>query len=758
MARLYRTTATAFSEKLAAREETLLHVANGTIGVRGTLEEGAPEGMDTMRGMYLNGFYEYVPMKQAEKLTHVSERKESMINAVDTQGLLADLDGETFRMWEGELLSCERTLDMDAGITERKVTWRAPSGRETELVFRRMASLSCPELFTIDCSITPLNYAGVIRLTGTHISLVRNYANPNDPRMAGESECHLRLVRAAEEEGASVITTQTKQSGLKLTGAVRYQLNVPAETELQVNDADGSAVWTARIDAAQGQTVRVIKYTVLCDSRRHPQTADAAKAILRRVYGQLPALYAAQAAELAAFWQQADMRLPGDEDMNRSMQFNLYQLFQSAGRDGVGSIAAKGLSGEGYEGHYFWDTEMYMMPFFTMTMPKLAKKLLGFRYRTLDAARENAKLLGHTQGALYPWRTIAGEECSGYFPAGTAQYHINGDIAYAVAQYWTATGDDDYLAAEGAEILLETARLWMDVGVEADGHFQIHCVTGPDEYTAMVNNNFYTNACARHNLLEACAAADALKAMGRYDDWAARLHVTEAEFDAFRRAAETMLLPYDEKLGINPQDDSFLSKKVWDIANTPKDHFPLLLHYHPMTLYRHQVCKQADTVLAHVLFEDTADENTRRKSFDYYERITTHDSSLSCAIFCIDACRLNLPDKAVGYFGDSVLTDLMDTHGNTKDGIHTANMGGCYMAVAQGFAGVELKRDGVHARPMRLPGKLSFRFLYRGSRLRFASDGDSCRIELEEGQNVPVTLLHEHRLLQRAGDAIAAKL
>lgn len=755
MQRVYSVRSTQPTHEQLALQETVFHNANGYLGVRGTLEEGAPEGMDTMRGAYVNGFYEIVPMKQAEKLTHVREDKESMINVADVQGMRFCLAGEWFSQWTGTLVACERRLDMDRGITERRVTWRSPEGRETSLCFRRMASFAQPSLFLIDCEVTPLNYEGTVEVESTHLALVKNYANPNDPRLAGESECHLVPAGSLLEEDASYLSTRTRVSGLTLTTGVKHALEPAASDARTVYDPDAhAAAFRATVTLKRGQTLRMQKYCVFSDARRHDDTLSAARQAMAEAYGQAEALYRAQQETLASFWDSADTTILGDNDANLSMQFNLYQLFQSAGRDGLCSIAAKGLSGEGYEGHYFWDTEMYMMPFFTLTMPQLARKLLGYRYRTLDAARENARLLGHQKGALYPWRTIAGRECSGYFLAGTAQYHIVGDIAYAVGMYYSATGDRDYLTREGAELLLETARLWMDVGHVAEGTFRINCVTGPDEYTCLVNNNYYTNACAKNNLELAVRAAKLLEAWGVYDGWAARLGVTRQELDAFAHAADIMYLPYDEALGINPQDDSFLQKPVWDIAATPRENFPLLLHYHPLQLYRYQVCKQADTVLAHVLFESLADAGVRERSFRYYEKITTHDSSLSNCIFCIEACRLGLRREARAYFGDSVKTDLLNTHGNSKDGIHTANMGGCYMAVVNGFAGLRLCADGVRVDPFLPEGwtGLQFSFQYRGSRLRFEMADGRYRVHLLAGGPVSILTPERDCRLEHPGD------
>ena len=396
------------------------------------------------------------------------------------------------------------------------------------------------------------------------------------------------------------------------------------------------------------------------------------------------------------------------------------------------------------------------MPFFTLTNPQIARALLHYRWSILDAARANARLLGHAKGALYPWRTITGRECSGYFPSGTAQYHINGDIAYAAAAYYLAPGALDYLAGEGAELLAETARLWLCVGSWYDGTFRICDVTGPDEYTCIVNNNYYTNACARYNLLWAVRAVQLLEEAGGYEADLARVGLGAEERQAMQRAAEKMYLPRDEKLGILAQDDSFLHKPVWDIAGTPKENFPLLLHYHPLELYRYQVCKQADTVLSLFVHEDLQDAETARRTFAYYEKVTTHDSSLSTCIFSIVAARLGLPEKAWRYFGDSALTDLHNMQGNTKDGIHTANMGGSYMAIVYGFAGLRITENGLRLEPM-LPAQWQgyrFRFGYRGSRLELSVDKNGGMLTLQSGAPVSFSARGAQHRLAAAGDSV----
>ncbi|MFT4146009.1 MAG: glycosyl hydrolase family 65 protein, partial [Mobilitalea sp.] len=368
--------------------------------------------------------------------------------------------------------------------------------------------------------------------------------------------------------------------------------------------------------------------------------------------------------------------------------------------------------------------------------PEITKNLISFRYNTLAGARENARLMGHEKGALYPWRTISGSECSGYFPSGSAAYHIDGDIAYSIISYYLATKDLDFIAEKGVEILFETARLWLEVGNYSQGTFRINEVTGPDEYTCMVNNNYYTNVLAKYNLKWAVKFYHLLKAADK-TDVIKKITLTQEEIESFERAAESMYLPYDEELKINPQDDSFLHKKTWDLEATPQDKFPLLLHYHPLHLCRHQVCKQADTVLAHFILEDEQELETIKNSYDYYEKCTTHDSSLSTCVFSIMAAKLGCMEKAYDYFGDSALLDLFNTHKNTKDGIHTANMGGTYMAIIYGFAGLRIKERGISFAPG-IPARWdSYKFIlqYEDSRIQVEISRDMSTFTLLDGSS-----------------------
>lgn len=729
--------------------ETVFHNANGYIGVRSNFEEGYPQGYDSIRGEYINGFYDIAEMKQAEKLFGFVEEKQTMLNVADTQGIYLSADGEEFSMFEGEVLSSRRYLDMEGGYTGREVTWRSPKGREMRITVKRMTSFEKLTLFTIEYTVEALNFEGNVLLTSTHIGDVKNYCNPDDPRVAGESFNHLVPVRAALEGGVSCLVTDTSKSGLTVCTAVKNVLSKEAKEECFV--AGHRAVCRLSTYVEKGECITLTKYSVFVDSIRHKDVMEAAKKELEEALERpMSYWYQAQKEYLDKFWNQSSLEIEGDDDLSLAVRYNLYQLVQSVGKDEHCNIAAKGLSGEGYEGHYFWDTEMYMQPFFTLTNPKIAKNLIAYRYSILDAARDNAKILGHKKGALYPWRTIMGKECSGYYPSGTAQYHINGDIAYSVTAYYLATKDLEFIAEKGAEIIFETARLWMDVGHFYKGKFVINAVTGPDEYTCMVNNNYFTNVSAQYNLHWALRFYELLEDAGMLDKVKAKLGLTEEELEGFKKAEECMYLPYDEELGINPQDDSFLSKPVWDIENTPKEDFPLLLHYHPLHLYRYQVCKQADTVLAHFIFEDAQSLDTIRKSFEYYEKVTTHDSSLSTCIYSIVASKLGLDDKAYMYFGDSAKLDLFNTHHNTKDGIHTANMGGNYMAIVYGFGGLRLKETGLYFEPS-LPKQWTgykFKIKYEGSQIQVEIDESGSTFRLVKGDARTIFVYGEEYLVE----------
>jgi alpha,alpha-trehalose phosphorylase len=473
-------------------------------------------------------------------------------------------------------------------------------------------------------------------------------------------------------------------------------------------------------------------------------------------------LLASQEQYMDDFWRRSDIRVRdireertkrSTVEIQQAIRFNLFHILQASARAEDAGVAAKGLTGQAYEGHYFWDTEIYVLPFLIYTSPRIAKNLLTFRYKMLPQARARARQLGH-RGAMFPWRTISGEEASAFYAAGTAQYHINADIMYALRKYVQATGDEAFLRDCGAEMLVETARLWLDLGFYADakeGKFCINSVTGPDEYNTVVNNNAYTNLMARENLRYAAQTVESLRAThpDSYGALVDKTALAASEAEEWIRAADSMYVPYDEKLKIVPQDDSFLDREPWDFQNTPPDHYPLLLFYHPLNIYRKQVIKQADVVLAMFLLGDAFPPEAKKRNFEFYDPLTTGDSSLSSCVEAIIAAQIGDMEKAIGYGMAALLMDLADVGGNVKDGCHIASMGGTWMMLACGLGGMRDDDGMLSFRPRRAPEDnaiLRFPVTYRGHLLEVEIGLEKVEYALREGESL--TFRHETEEIQ----------
>lgn len=721
--------------------ESLLSLGNGYLGVRGNFEEGYQETFDSIRGTYINAFHDETEITYGEKLFGFPEIQQKILNIIDGQTVRIYIDDELFSMFEGEILHFERNLYMDKGYAERIIHWQSPQGKRVNFHFKRLVSFVTRELFALEVAVEPISPVDTIKIVSLTDGDVANFTDASDPRVASGHAKRLHVTEVRKDDEFSIVKNKTFATELEVACVTSSRIKAVSFDYHHSLLEHGTE---EHYNCAGDNVVQFTKYNVYTDTLRHGEgVLEEGLAIQQLLAGQdFDELLAEQKGYLDLFWKHADVEIVGDAAVQEGIRFNLYQLLQSVGKDPYSNISAKGLSGEGYEGHYFWDTEIYMFPVFLMTNPELAKNLLIHRFTLLDSARERARTMGHQQGALFPWRTITGPESSAFFPAGTAQYHISADIAYSYTQYYMATQDREFLKDYMAEMLFETARLWIDAGHMLDGEFRIDSVTGPDEYTCVVNNNYYTNAMAKHNLIWAAKVyglldeqdSDSLKEL------ADRLKLAESEVEEWLEAGEHMFLPYDEKLKISAQDDSFLQKARWDLANTPKEKFPLLLNYHPLTLYRYQVCKQADTVLAHFLLEDEQDLETIKNSYDYYEEITTHDSSLSTCVFSIMASKLGYKQRAYDYFKETARLDLENTHGNTKDGLHMANMGGTWLAMVFGFAGLRLKEEGLSLSPF-LPDEwqsFNFRLRYQGRLIHIFVKQNGVSYELLEGEGLAI--------------------
>jgi len=743
-------TETEFKIENNYRSESIFALGNGTIGLRGTFEEGLPNSTGLgLEGTYINGFYESETIKYPEIAYGFAEHSQTMLNVTNGKVIRLVIGGETFNLRTGTILEYKRTLNLKEAYVERHVHWCSPKGKEIRLTVRRFVSLENRHLAAISYRVVPVNFNGDIEIVSALDGDVTNLTTDSDPRLGSGLHGRVLHIDAKAVEGSfGMLRQRTKTTQLGLAVAMDHALETKSVHTLKSASDEFTVAVHYSIKARQDEPIQLTKYLAYVTSQHVPDAQIEAKAravVMEAKQSGFEALQAAQSVFMTRFWDGADIRIDGDVALQQGIRFNMFHVLQSVGRDGRTNICAKGLTGEGYEGHYFWDTEMYAMPFFLYTAPDISRKLLEYRYSILDYARARARDLAHPIGALFPWRTIAGEETSAYFPAGTAQYHINADIAYAIRRYVIATGDEEFLKQQGAEILFETARVWYNVGAfipHKGNKFCINGVTGPDEYSAVVNNNCYTNLMARLNMRYAREVALWMqgKAPDEYRALAARIHLQPEELEQWKRASDAMLIPYDETLKLYLQDDSFLDRAPWDIANTPPDKFPLLLHYHPLTIYRHQVCKQADLVLALFLLSDQFSLEDKRRNFEYYEKVTTHDSSLSTAIFSIIAAEIGEQGKAYRYFMNTARLDLDNRHGNVKDGVHIANMAGAWLCVVHGFGGLRVDAHQVHFSPMLPPGWTSYRFQLRikGQHVQVTVNPDLTTYELVEGEGLTV--------------------
>jgi alpha,alpha-trehalose phosphorylase len=753
---------TRFSERDYARAETIFAVANGFIGIRGTFEEGRPA---LAPGTFVAGFHETWTILHAEEAFGLARTGQTIVNVPDATIVKLYVDDEPLFLPTARLSNYERVLDMRAGVLTRELTWSTAGGKQVVVRSMRLVSLEQRHVVAIEYEVVLPHDSAPVVLSSEIVN--RQDAEPGDlgaqqrlgdPRLATTPRERVLLERCRAVDGMRLLLGyQTAHSGMTLGVGVehRVETTLPHGAEADATSDRGTFVVSAQ--ASPGLPLRLTKFVTYQSSRVAPasELVERCGRTLDRVTAAgIAGLQRGQRQQLDHYWDGADVRIEADDEPDRVQQavrWNLFQVAQATWRAEDAGVAAKGLTGQAYEGHYFWDTEIYVLPFLAYTEPRIARNLLRFRHSMLPKARERARELDQ-RGALFAWRTINGEEASAYYQAGTAQYHINADIAYAVRRYAQVGGDEDFLLDVGAEILIDTARLWEDLGFyDHRGRFHIHGVTGPDEYTTVVNDNAYTNLMARMNLSFAAWYVRELEdeRPADYRALADETGLQESEVEAWVRAAEAMHVPFDRRRGINPQDANFLDREVWDLDATPPDRFPLLLHYHPLVIYRFQVIKQADIVLAMFLLGDEFSLERKRANFDYYDALTTGDSSLSACVQCVIAAEIGDEERALEYFRYALLMDLADVAGNVSDGVHIAAAAGSWMAIVNGFGGVR-DYDGRLSLDPHLPRtwqSLEFSLRFRDRQLRIRLSHGEERYTLEHGQPLNVRVRDDLHLL-----------
>jgi alpha,alpha-trehalose phosphorylase len=700
---------------LLAQTESVFTLANGHLGLRGNLDEGEPHALP---GTYLNAFYETRPLPYAEAGYGYPEAGESIVNVTNGKIIRLLAGDEPFDLRYGDLRHHERTLDFRAGVLRRDLVWCSPTGRALKISSTRLVSFTQRAVAAILFEVEPLETT--TRLV-VQSELVANEPGPpmsKDPRAAAMLASPLRSEEQNARGTRGVLVHSTAASGLRVAAAMDHIVDCAASS-----DHDEVEAWEdlARLTVATtldvGQRLRIVKFLAYgwSSDRSIPAVRDQVGAALAEArHTGWDGLLAEQRSYLDEFWAGADVELDGDAELQQAVRFALFHTLQAGARVDGRAIAAKGLTGPGYDGHCFWDTESFVLPVLTYTAPSAVAHALRWRHRTLPTARERAAQLG-LRGAAFPWRTISGSECSAYWPAGTAAFHIGADIADAVARYQAATGDADFAHDIGTELLVETARLWRSLGHhDAAGHFHIDGVTGPDEYSSIADNNVYTNLMAQRNLRN---AADAVE---RHPARAAELGVDAEEAASWRDAAIGMVIPYDADLGVHAQADGFTRHGHWDFQHTAPEQYPLLLHFPYFDLYRKQVIKQADLVMALYTCGDAFTPEQKARNFAYYEQLTVRDSSLSASVQAVVAAEVGQLELAYDYFGEAALMDIGDLEHNTSDGLHIASMAGAWIAAVAGFGGMR-DHGGRLAFAPQLPERLSrlaFRLGFHGSRLR----------------------------------------
>jgi alpha,alpha-trehalose phosphorylase len=729
--------------------ESVFALSNGHIGLRGNLDEGDPHALP---GTYLNSFYERRPLPYAEGGYGYPESGQTIINVTNGKIIRLLVDDEPFDLRYGTLRRHERVLDMQAGMLTRDVEWVSPAGRVVRVRSERLVSLTQRAVAAIAYEVEVVDRPVLLVVQS---ELVANEQLPEhdddgDPRIEEALTDPLISELHRSDVAGTTLVHHTRRSGLRVGAATDHEVTGPDhKISSEATEDTGRTTIIARVEP--GQVLRIVKYLAYGWSARRslPAVYDQVGAALAAArYTGWDGLVAEQRAYLDEFWATADIEIEGDAELQQAIRFAIFHVLQAGARAERRAIGAKGLTGPGYDGHTFWDTETFCLQMLTHLAPRAAADALRWRHSILPLAYERAEQLG-LKGSAFPWRTIRGQECSGYWPAGTAAFHINADIADAVRRYVAATGDVEFEKEVGLELLVATARLWRSLGHhDANGRFRIDGVTGPDEYSAIADNNVYTNLMAQLNLRVAAETA------ARHSRLAARLGVNAEEMASWRDAASSMLIPYDENLGVHPQSEGFTHHEPWDFDGTKPESYPLLLNFPYFDLYRKQVVKQADLVLAMQLRPDAFTHEQMVRNFAYYEAITVRDSSLSACSQAVMAARTGHLELAYDYLAESALIDLHDLAGNTDHGVHIASMAGTWMAMVAGFGGMVCDSDGLRFAP-RLPPALThvtFGMRWHGRRLRVHITREEVEYRLVDG--LPMRLRHHGEPVALADAAV----
>jgi alpha,alpha-trehalose phosphorylase len=736
-----------------AQSESLFTLSNGHIGWRGNLDEGEPHGL---LGSYLDGVHELRPLPYAEAGYGYPEEDQVVVNVTDGKVIRLLVDDEPFDIRYGTLHEHERVLDFRTGLLERRVEWSTPTDKHVKVTSTRLVSLSQRAIAAIKYEVEAVDAVRIV----IQSELVANEPPPPppifDPRASATLDNIWRSQEFDNRGTRAILVHQTSYSNITMAAAMDHEVSGPASVETSSESYEDSARIIVTAALAPGERLTIIKYVAYGWSGVRSKEAlrdQVNAALVAAIASKWEGLCKEQSDYLSNFWNHADIEFDGDAEIQQAVRFSLFHVLQASARNETRAIPAKGLTGTGYDGHAFWDSEMFVLPVLNYTFPDAVKHALIWRHSTLPQARERAAQLSF-KGAVFPWRTISGAECSAYWPAGTAAFHVGADVADAVVRYLHATRDETFEHDYGCEMLVETARFFASLGhFDSVGGFRLDGVTGPDEYGAIADNNIYTNLMVARNL---CAAASASE---RHGDVASILDVSEQEIAAWRAAADAMVIPFDDQLGVHEQAEGYTSHQVWDFEETLEDDYPLLLHYPYFDIYRKQVVKQADLVLAMYLCGDAFKEEHKLANFDYYERLTVRDSSLSACVQSVMAAEVGYITLAYDYLAEAALMDLNDLEHNTRDGLHMASLAGSWIALVAGLAGMRIWDTSLSFSPQLPEGitKLAFNLVLAANHVKVVVTPDSTTYELIEGDGLTIRHVGEELTLKVGAPVASAE-
>ena len=720
-----------FSSKNQRASESIFSLGNGRMGQRANFEE-AYSG-DSLPGSYIAGIYYPDRTRVGWWKNGYPEYFAKVLNAPNWTGINVMVDKEMLDLNVWKTLKFSRVLNMKEGTLSRKFTAANEKQKKVEVECIRFLSMCNPDLCVIRYTVKPLNFDCTVTLAPYLEGDIHN-------EDANYNETFWDIPLTYSSQGEAYIEAVTKKTGFVAGFAMRYQVLIngkPASFRAKVSNTDKYAENSATVNLGKGESVTIIKYVAVVSSLyckpEAIRTEAEVKAGLAIGVG-FEKLYNEHVQVWSNIWEYTDIKIDGDVDAQQGIRFNIFQLNQTyRGDDPRLNIGPKGFTGEKYGGSTYWDTEAFCIPFFLSTSPaSVVRNLLIYRYNHLEKAIENGRKLGFTGGAaLYPMVTMNGEECHNEWEITFEEIHRNGAIAYAIYNYINYTGDRQYLAEYGLEVLIGISRFWSQrvSWSQVRKKYVILGVTGPNEYENNVNNNWYTNTIASWCLKYTVESIEFVKSSSpmRYKEIVKRWSFDEkTETRKWQDIIDNMHFPEDEKLGIFVQQDGYLEKELKTVNDLLPEERPINQHWSWDRILRSCYIKQADVLQGLFLFEDRYDLDTIRRNFDFYEPRTVHESSLSSCVHSVIASRICKVEKACELYLRTSRLDLDDYNNEVREGLHITSMAGTWMAIVLGFGGLRVKNGILNFNP-RIPGNwnsYSFRIFFRDSKIEVLVSGE----------------------------------